>query len=131
MKKRTIKTARAAVFLTAVFAASCAADSPASPQTPPPFENTLESLEANYRTPEWFKDAKFGIFAHWGPQCQPESGDWYARNMYIPREWQFNVHRQKYGDQKEFGFKDIIHEWKAEKWDPADLADLFRSMGAK
>ena len=106
---------------------SCTTEEPVEP----PFNGTLESLEANFRTPEWFKDAKFGIFAHWGPQCQPESSDWYARNMYIPNEWQFRRHRELYGDQKEFGFKDIIHIWKAEKWDPEDLAKLFKSMGAK
>ena len=45
------------------------------------FEPTWESLQ-QYETPEWFRDAKFGIWAHWGPQCQPEQGDWYARGMY-------------------------------------------------
>ena len=102
-------------FLFAAFAVSCATEN----TTAPVFEPTLESLEANYQTPEWYKDAKFGIFAHWGPQCEPESGDWYARNMYNPNDWQGKVHRQKYGDPKEFGFKDVIHEWKAEKWDQA------------
>ena len=50
--------------------------------------------------------------------------------MYIPNEWQFRRHQEKYGDQKKTGFKDIIHMWKAEKWDPQDLAKLFSSMGA-
>ena len=127
--KKTPKTAvRTAFFLTAALAAASCASEPA---TPPPFEPTMESLEANFQTPEWYKDAKFGIFAHWGPQCQPESSDWYARNMYIPNEWQFRRHRELYGDQKDFGFKDIIHIWKAEKWDPEDLAKLFSGMGAK
>ncbi len=126
--KRTLRPA-AILFAAAAVSAtpSCATEEPVEP----PFGNTLESLEANYRTPEWYKDAKFGIFAHWGPQCEPESGDWYARNMYIPNEWQFRRHLEKYGDQKEIGFKDIIHMWKAEKWDPEDLAKLFKSMGAK
>ena len=87
----------------------------------PLFEPTLESMEAHFRTPQWYEDAKFGIFTHWGPQCVPESGDWYARNMYIPGHWHFNRHREKYGDQKTFGFKDVIHEWKADKWDPQEL----------
>ena len=56
-----------------------------SPQLPPiadgPFKPDWNSL-TNYQTPEWFRDAKFGIWAHWGPQCQPEHGDWYARSMY-------------------------------------------------
>lgn len=46
-----------------------------------PFQPTWESL-AQYQAPEWFRDAKFGIWAHWGPQCQPGQGDWYARSMY-------------------------------------------------
>ena len=46
-----------------------------------PFKPTLESLSA-FQVPDWFRDAKFGIWAHWGPQCQPEMGDWYAQNMY-------------------------------------------------
>ena len=82
-------------FLLAACAISCAAE---NNTTAPVFEPTLESLEANYQTPEWYKDAKFGIFAHWGPQCEPESGDWYARNMYNPNDWQGKVHRQKYGE---------------------------------
>ena len=127
MKKSIIPGIRAAAFLAAACAASCAT----KPATPPPFEPTMESLEANFQTPEWFQDAKFGIFAHWGPQCEAESGDWYARNMYPPNEWQGRVHRQKYGDPKEFGFKDVIHLWKAERWDPEDLAKLFSGMGAK
>ena len=70
----------------------------------PLFQPTLESMEAHFQAPEWYQDAKFGIFTHWGPQCVPESGDWYARNMYPPNEWQGRIHRQKYGDPKEFGF---------------------------
>ena len=97
----------------------------------PLFQPTLESMEAHFQAPEWYEDAKFGIFTHWGPQCVPESGDWYARNMYIPNHWHFNRHREKYGDQKTFGFKDVIHTWNADKWDPQDLAKLFKSMGAK
>ena len=126
--KSTFKPA-AILFAAAAVSAipSCATEEPVEPL----FEPTLESLEANYQTPEWYKDAKFGIFAHWGPQCEPESGDWYARNMYIPNEWQFRRHQEKYGDQKKTGFKDIIHMWKAEKWDPEDLAKLFSGMGAK
>ena len=127
MKHTILCSVQTAATLAAAFAVSCAAETPAEPL----FEPTMESLEAHFQTPEWFKDAKFGIFAHWGPQCQAESGDWYARNMYTPGDWQGRIHRQKYGDPKEFGFKDVIHEWKAEKWDPEELAGLFKNMGAK
>ncbi|MBC7784914.1 MAG: alpha-L-fucosidase, partial [Burkholderiales bacterium] len=71
-----------------------------------PFQPTWESLE-QYRTPEWFRDAKFGIWAHWGPQCQPEAGDWYARRMYIEGSPQYKYHVEKYGHPSRFGFKDV------------------------
>ena len=94
------------------------------------YEPTWESF-AKYECPEWFRDAKFGIWAHWGPQCEPESGDWYARHMYYPNEWQHRAHVEKYGDPKEFGFKDVIHEWTAEEWDPEALVSLYKSVGAR
>ncbi|HSC39492.1 MAG TPA: alpha-L-fucosidase, partial [Chitinophagaceae bacterium] len=61
-----------------------------------PFSPTWESLQ-NYKTPEWFRNAKFGMWAHWGPQCQPEAGDWYARNMYQEGSGQYKIHLEKYG----------------------------------
>lgn len=100
------------------------------------FQPSWESL-ANYQFPEWFRDAKFGIWAHWGPQGQPEKGDWYARNMYVETEksgkpgeiWAY--HREHYGHQSFFGFKDIIPLWKAERWDPSALVALYKKSGAK
>lgn len=91
----------------------------------------FESIAQNTETPDWFKNAKFGIFAHWGPQCQPGSGDWYARGMYIENGWQGKFHRQKYGHPSKFGFKDVIHEWKADKWNPDELVALYKKMGAR
>src|SRR5471030_2588263 len=87
------------------------------------FEPTWDSLK-QYQTPEWYRDAKFGIWAHWGPQCQPEQGDWYAQNMYLPAQAVYKFHVQKYDHPSKFGFKDICNEWKAEKWDPASLIAL-------
>ena len=95
-----------------------------------PFLPTWDSLAA-YTVPQWFRDAKFGMWAHWGPQCQPEAGDWYARNMYIEGSEQYKIHLQKYGHPSVFGFKDVIHEWKAERWDPRDLLALYKRAGAK
>jgi len=95
-----------------------------------PFSPTWESL-ANYETPEWFRDAKFGMWAHWGPQCQPEAGDWYAREMYIEGSWKYKYHIEKYGHPSKFGFKDVINTWKAENWDPESLVSLYKSAGAK
>jgi alpha-L-fucosidase len=95
-----------------------------------PYQGTRESLRA-YRVPEWFRDAKFGIWAHWGPQSAPEYGDWYARNMYIEGHRQYKYHVEKYGHPSKFGFKDVIPTWKAEKFDPDYLMQLYRKAGAK
>jgi alpha-L-fucosidase len=96
-----------------------------------PFEPTWESLERNYRLPDWYRDAKFGIWMHWGPQCQPSDGDWYAKYMYDQGRPQYEFHMKKYGHPSKFGFKDVIHTWKAEKWDPVALLKRFQGAGAK
>jgi alpha-L-fucosidase len=95
-----------------------------------PFQPDWQSL-AQYQVPDWFRDAKFGIWAHWGPQCQPERGDWYARGMYQEGTDQYKYHIQKYGHPSKFGFKDVINEWKAENWDPNELVGLYKRAGAK
>ena len=95
-----------------------------------PFKPTWESLQ-NYKTPGWYRDAKFGMWAHWGPQCQPEAGDWYARGMYQEGSRQYKIHLQKYGHPSKFGFKDVINEWKAEKWNPEELVSLYKNAGAQ
>ena len=95
-----------------------------------PFNSTAESLE-QYRCPEWFRDAKFGIWAHWGPQSVPRQGDWYARKMYIEGEHDYKHHLETYGHPSEHGYKDIIPLWKAEKWDPEALMALYAKAGAK
>jgi alpha-L-fucosidase len=95
-----------------------------------PFQATRESLKA-YRVPEWFRDAKFGIWAHWGPQSAAEYGDWYARRMYIQGERQYNYHVKTYGHPSKFGFKDVIATWKAEKFDADHLMQLYKNAGAK
>ena len=97
---------------------------------PGPFQGTRESLQA-YKVPEWFRDAKFGIWAHWGPQSAAECGDWYARNMYIQGERQYKYHVEHYGHPSKFGFKDIIPTWKADRFDPDFLMELYKKAGAK
>lgn len=94
------------------------------------FQPTWESLD-QYQVPEWYRDAKFGIWAHWGPQCQPEYGDWYARNMYIEGNADYKFHLEHYGHPSKFGFKDVIHLWKAENWDPERLVSLYKRAGAQ
>lgn len=95
-----------------------------------PFEPTWESLR-NYECPEWFRDAKFGIWSHWGPQSVPMYGDWYARHMYIEGSDQYYYHWRRYGHPSEFGYKDLVKLWKAERFDPEGLMKLFVEAGAK
>jgi alpha-L-fucosidase len=96
-----------------------------------PYEPQWDSLEKSYQAPEWFRDAKFGIWAHWGPQCEEEAGDWYARNMYDEKARQGKIHKDRYGSASQVGFKDLLPKWKAEKWDPEALAKLYKEAGAK
>ncbi len=103
--------------------------SPLAPSSSP-FQPTWDSL-AQYQTPDWYRDAKFGLWAHWGPQCQPERGDWYARGMYEEGSDQYKFHVAKYGHPSKFGFKDVINEWKAEEWNPDELLALYKKAGAK
>ncbi len=97
---------------------------------PGPFRPTEESLK-QYRCPEWFRDAKLGIWSHWGPQAVPMAGDWYARNMYIQGHRQYQHHLEHYGHPTEHGYKDIIPLWRAEKWDPDRLMALYKKAGAR
>jgi len=100
------------------------------PLVPGKFEPTWQSL-SQYETPEWFRDAKFGIWAHWGPQCQPEAGDWYAREMYLDGSDKNKFHLSKYGSPANFGFKEVIRDWRAQYWDPKKLVALYKRAGAK
>lgn len=95
-----------------------------------PFRPNWESLKA-YRCPGWFRDAKFGIWAHWTPQCVPEQGDWYARGMYVQGSRQYDYHVKTYGHPSQFGYKDICHLWRAENWNPEELIRLYAKTGAK
>jgi len=95
-----------------------------------PFKPAWESLK-QYECPEWFRDAKFGIWACWSPQCVPEQGDWYARNMYMQGSAHYNYHLKTYGHPSKFGYKDICNLWKGEKWDPDRMMQLYKRAGAK
>ena len=94
------------------------------------FEPTFESLH-RYEVPEWFRNAKFGIWSHWGPQSVPMFGDWYARNMYIEGTPQYEYHLRHYGHPSKFGYKDICALWKAEKFDPDALIARYWKAGAR
>jgi alpha-L-fucosidase len=115
----------------APFARGLRADAPAGIEIAKgPFAGTRESLAA-YRVPDWFRDAKFGIWAHWGPQSAAEDGDWYARNMYREGSPQYKYHVEHYGHPSKFGFKDIIPTWKGDKFDPDHLVEIYKKAGAK
>lgn len=94
------------------------------------FQPTWSSLE-NYQVPEWFRNAKFGIWAHWGPQCVEGSGDWMARSMYLEGSAEYKYHVEHYGHPSEVGFKDIIPLFKAEKWNPDKLVEFYKKIGAQ
>ena len=95
------------------------------------FKPTWKSFEENYQCPDWFRDAKFGIWAHWTAQCVPEQGDWYARGMYEQGNKYYDFHVKNYGHPTKFGFMEIDNLWKAENWDPAKLMELYKYAGAK
>jgi len=95
-----------------------------------PFADTWESLAA-YRPPRWFCDAKLGIFIHWGVYSVPAFGnEWYARRMYQQGRPEFEHHRATYCPQDQFGYKDFIPRFRADSFDPAEWAKLFREAGA-
>ncbi|MDE7345674.1 MAG: alpha-L-fucosidase [Muribaculaceae bacterium] len=100
--------------------------------TPGPFLANWESIESNYPgSPDWLRDAKFGIWVHFGPQAAGESGDWYARNMYVQGHPAYNNHLKRYGHPSEFGYKDVLNIWNPDKLDPAYLTDLYKRAGAR
>jgi alpha-L-fucosidase len=97
-----------------------------------PFEPTWASIEKNYPgTPEWLRDAKFGIWVHFGPQAAGESGDWYARKMYVPGTPAYNNHLKKYGPPSESGYKEVLRDWNPVKLDPAKLTEIYKDAGAR
>ena len=108
-----------------------AANAYPAPEIPPgPFDANRASL-SEYVVPDWFRDAKFGIFAHWGPQSAAEYGDWYARRMYVEGEAQYKHHLEHYGHPSKTGFVDVIKSWKADKFDADYLLGLYKKAGAK
>ena len=120
----------AALFLAPLISTGARAGSLDLPITPGPFAGTMDSL-TNYSCPDWFRDAKFGIWAHWGPQAVPMEGDWYARKMYQQGSDDYKDHLARFGHPSTNGWKDIIPLWKAEKWDPEKLMELYKKAGAK
>ena len=97
---------------------------------PGPFSAAADSLK-QYQVPDWFSDAKFGIWSHWGPQSAIGDGDWYARRMYIQGSEQYEYHLKRFGHPSKVGYKDLIPLFTADRWDPDHLMDLYVKAGAK
>jgi alpha-L-fucosidase len=132
MKRRAALQTLAGLFpsLEAAAAFSPRASNPDEDLLSGPFQPTHESLR-RYEVPQWFREAKFGMWAHWGPQSAVEAGDWYARNMYMQGSRQYKYHLEHYGHPSKVGFKDLIPNWKAAEFDPDYLVGLYKKAGAK
>jgi alpha-L-fucosidase len=97
-----------------------------------PFEPTWESIEKNYPgEPSWLREAKFGIWVHFGPQSAGESGDWYARKLYTQGTSAYNNHLKRYGHPSEVGYKEVLRDWNPTKLNPAALTKLYQEAGAR
>jgi alpha-L-fucosidase len=144
-KKRTLRMlAVAVVAISPLAALHCQADDAALAaqlkiidQTiaKGPFQPEWDSLKA-HQDPEWFRDAKFGIYTHWGPvtvgaEDGPSGGQWYGHSMYDTNSPTFKYHQKKYGDQHTVGYKDMVPKFTADKFNAEDWADLFAKAGAK
>jgi alpha-L-fucosidase len=97
-----------------------------------PFEPTWESIEKNYPgEPAWLREAKFGIWVHFGPQSAGESGDWYARNLYKSEKVAYKNHLKRFGHPSEVGYKEVLRDWNPTKLDPAALTKIYEDAGAR
>ena len=102
------------------------------PITDGPFKADWESIEQHYPgTPQWLRDSKFGIWVHFGPQAAGESGDWYARNLYIEDHQAYRNHLERYGHPSETGYKEVLREWNPSRLDPEYLTKLYQKAGAR
>jgi len=104
---------------------------PPLPVAAGPYPADWKGLSKLYTVPEWWRDAKFGAWAHWDPQSMPEDGDWYARGMYIQGSQQYNYQVQHFGYPSVYGYKDIAHNWVIDRWNPNALMKLYIQMGAR
>lgn len=96
-----------------------------------PFKPTWESLQANYEVPSWFVGAKFGLFMHWGIYSVPAyKSEWYEKHMYGNKD-SMKWHKDHFGPQNKFGYKDFISLFKQEKFNADDWAELFKKSGAR
>jgi alpha-L-fucosidase len=130
MQMKSLKQFSITLAFTGIIHFASLAQSDMQAQRDTMFKPDKESFH-QYKYPEWFRDAKFGIWAHWGPQAVPRQGDWYARKMYEEGSDDYKYHVAHYGHPSKFGYKDIIPLWKAQRWDPEKLMALYKKAGAK
>ena len=104
---------------------------PPLPVAAGPYSPDWKEISQHYQAPEWWRDAKFGAWAHWDPQSMPEDGDWYSRGMYQEGSPQYRYHTNHFGHPSEYGYKDIAHNWVIDRWNPQELMDLYVQMGAR
>jgi alpha-L-fucosidase len=104
---------------------------PPLPVAAGPYSPDWKAMSRLYQTPEWWRDAKFGAWAHWDPQSMPEDGDWYARGMYQEGSQQYRYHTNHFGHPSEYGYKDIARNWVIDRWKPNELMNLYAEMGAR
>ena len=103
------------------------------PIVPGPYAPTWESIAQNYPGKEvsWLREAKFGIWVHFGPQAAGMSGDWYARKLYMQGETAYNNHLRDFGHPSEVGYKDLLRTWNPVKLDPAAVVKIYQNAGAR
>jgi len=104
---------------------------PARAQAAGPVPATRRGLVEHFTVPAWYRDAKLGMWAHWGPQCAPEMGDWYGRHLYLEDHPQGEHFRRHYGHPADTGFAGIIAGWQAESWDPDAVFSAYAAAGAR
>jgi alpha-L-fucosidase len=122
-----------AAVCAAVLGPGCGTATAPTDDAKQPLEATWDSL-SNYECPDWFRDAKFGIYAHWGPYSAAmgdRNTDWYSRNMYKPDHPNNTFHVKTYGPVLKFGYKDLIPSFTAEKFNAEEWADLYVESGAR
>ncbi len=122
----------ACIALGLVLSSSCSIEAAQTAESAPAYTANWESLGKHNPAPNWFRDAKFGIYFHWGVYSVPAFGnEWYPRNMHDKKRPEYKHHLEEYGDPTEFGYADFVRKFKAEKFTADEWADLFAKAGAK
>lgn len=95
------------------------------------YTTAWDNLSRRYNVPAWWREAKLGAWSHWDPQSMAEDGDWYARSIYMEGHPQARYHREHFGHPSEYGYKELCRDWKTDRWNPDELMQLYRKIGAR